>query len=252
MAGMETIGDIRHANLTDLVARADGPGKFAELIQREPSQVSQWLNRSPDSKTGRPRQIGDVSARHIEKMLRLPKGWMDSPHTSSQTAVREPSAAYIGKDANPARYRLDEGSEDNGAMPVEFMDAHGSCGGGSINFEGDMRQPLLKEPAWFKRYRITPAEALAVWADGDSMSNFIVDGDIVIFNRSRRTPRSGQIFLIEHPDGLRIKRLRREIDGTWVLESDNPDKRRFPDERIAPDEAHLLNVVGEFVYRQGG
>lgn len=256
MAGMDIIGDIRHRNLLDLVNRAGGPGKFAELIQKDPAQISQWINRSPDSKTGNPRQVGDKSARHIEKMARLPKGWMDAPHhpeNQPRAQVREGDPpAYIGKDANPSRYQLDEGNDENGAMPVDFMDAAGSCGGGAINFEAELRQPLLKEPAWFKRYRITPQETLAVWADGDSMANFIVDGDIVIFNRARRTPRSGQIFLIEHPDGLRIKRLRREIDGTWVLESDNPDKRRYPDERIGPEDAHLLNVVGEFVYRQGG
>ena len=55
-----------------------------------------------------------------------------------------------------------------------------------------------------------------------------------------------------HPDGLRIKRLRRLIDGGWALESSNPDKHRYPNETIAPDHADLLKILGEFVYRQGG
>ncbi|MFZ6780763.1 S24 family peptidase [Undibacterium sp. Ji83W] len=53
-------------------------------------------------------------------------------------------------------------------------------------------------------------------------------------------------------DGLRIKQLRREIDGTWVLESRNPDKRTYPDERITPENVGLLKIIGRFVYRQGG
>lgn len=161
---------------------------------------------------------------------------------------------YFGtavKSANPSRYRIAEAGEDE-ALPIELSDARGSCGGGAIHWDDEKRQPLLKEPSWFRRYKIKPKDALAVWADGDSMADFIVDGDIVIFDTSKTTPKSGRIFLIEHPDGLRIKRLRRDIDGAWILESGNADKRRFPDERIAPDQASLLSIRGEFVYRQGG
>jgi phage repressor protein C with HTH and peptisase S24 domain len=110
----------------------------------------------------------------------------------------------------------------------------------------------VKEATFFKRYDVRPENAIAVYADGDSMSNFIVDGDIVIFDTSKTEPRTGKIFLIEHPDGLRIKQLRRDIDGSWVLASLNPDKQRFPDERIAPDHGARLKIHGQFVYRQGG
>jgi SOS-response transcriptional repressor LexA len=163
-------------------------------------------------------------------------------------------ALYFGtatKSANPSGYRVIEATADNGATEITFIDARGSCGGGSTA-EADSRAPLMKEPSWFVKYKIKPKHALAVWADGESMADFIVDGDIVIFDTSKHVPRSGRIFLIDHPDGLRIKRLRRDIDGSWVLESNNQDKRRFPDERIAPDHADLLTIRGEFVYRQGG
>jgi len=46
--------------------------------------------------------------------------------------------------------------------------------------------------------------------------------------------------------------MRRDIDGAWVLESMNPDKRRYPDEKVSPDQADLLRIRGQFVYRQGG
>ncbi|SOE49097.1 hypothetical protein ODI_R1841 [Orrella dioscoreae] len=74
----------------------------------------------------------------------------------------------------------------------------------------------------------------------------------MIFDTSKTEPRSGKIFLIDHPDGLRIKELRREIDGSWVLGSRNADKRRYPDERVDPEHASRLKIHGEFVYRQGG
>ncbi|MGN6519563.1 MAG: S24 family peptidase [Dokdonella sp.] len=244
------IEEVRRDNLVLLIDIAGGGSQraLADRIKRAPSQVSQWVNRSPDSSTGAPRSISGKMARTIEQLLGLANGWMDTPHELAQ--ARD---GYNAHSATPARYSVEEAREDYGAaMPIELTSARGSCGGGIIDHETVSRTPLLKEASWFRRYRIRPEDAIAVWADGESMADFIVDGDIVIFDRSNTTPKSGKIFLIQHPDGLRIKRLRREIDGTWVLQSDNPDKRRFPDESIEPEHAQLLKIVGSFVYRQGG
>lgn len=242
---METIEEIRRLNLLRLIERLGSQKALSDKTGLNTGQISQWINRSPDSKTGKPRTMGTISARRIESALHLAKGWLDRPHN-------EAMGSYVGKDANQSRYEIREPREGDDAGPIPFLDALGSCGGGAINPDAEQRLPLIKEASWFRRYRVAPANALAVWADGDSMAEFIVDGDIVIFDTSKTTPRSGCIFLIEHPDGLRIKRLRREIDGTWVLESTNPDKRTYPDERISPHENELLKIVGEFVYRQGG
>lgn len=135
---------------------------------------------------------------------------------------------------------------------ITWWDVRGACGGGIFNEEQLPKGHLIKEAGFFRKYGLKPEEAFAIYADGNSMANFIVDGDIVIFNRVRTEPVSGQIFAIEHPDGLRIKRLRRKINGNWLLESDNPDKARYPDEEIDADQAELLKIHGQFVYRQGG
>lgn len=145
----------------------------------------------------------------------------------------------------------DEGYDgDTGRIP--YWEARGSCGGGFLNYEQLPTGHLVKEASFFQRFKLNPNNAIAVYADGDSMADFIVDGDIVIFDTSKTEPRSGKIFLIDHPDGLRIKELRREIDGSWVLGSRNDDKRRYPDERVDPEHANQLKIHGEFVYRQGG
>ncbi|WP_067753044.1 XRE family transcriptional regulator [Orrella dioscoreae] len=139
---------------------------------------------------------------------------------------------------------------DVGKIP--YWEARGSCGGGFDNNEHMPTGHLVKEYSFFQKYKLNPDNAIAVYADGDSMADFIVEGDIVIFDTSKTEPRSGKIFLIDHPDGLRIKELRREIDGSWVLGSRNADKRRYPDERVDPEHASRLKIHGEFVYRQGG
>lgn len=142
--------------------------------------------------------------------------------------------------------------EDDGYFEIPYYHAKGSCGGGSHNFEYVEKGRLRKETSWFKHYKVHPEDVFTVYADGDSMSNFIVDGDMVIFDKTKTEPISGEIFLIKHPAGERIKQLRQEIDGTWVLESINPDKRKYPDERITPEQGELLVIMGKFVYRQGG
>ena len=207
---------------------------LAKACGVKPPSVSDWLS-------GKTKRLEGANLLAAARLLRVSPEWLATGKGAMQIA-----------DATESRYRIEEASSESAALPIEFSDALGSCGGGTMPHEASYRSPLLKEPSWFKRYGVAPESVLAVWADGDSMANFIVDGDIVIFDKTKTTPRSGQIFLIEHPDGLRIKRLRREIDGAWVLESDNPDKRRYPDERVTAEQAELLRLKGQFVYRQGG
>lgn len=204
-------------------------------------------------------------------IFRITSGESKDPRTNSL----EPIAAYFdvtvsqlrehdfaqlgmptGEESFPGNHKIrrlvsaDETDEPIGE--ISYWDAKGSCGGGTVNWDETPRGALIKEASFFKKYKLKPENAMAIYADGDSMAEYIVDGDIVIFDRSKTEPRSGEIFLIRHPDGLRIKQLRRQIDGSWVLESKNSDKRRFPDEVIHPEHAELLHIVGEFVYRQGG
>lgn len=154
---------------------------------------------------------------------------------------------------NPNKYlKFGAAEERNEFQRIPFMESRGSCGGSSWPEGGLPEDDLIKEPAFFERYALAPRDAVAIQADGDSMSNFIVDGDTVVFDTSKTEPITGKIYLIDHPDGLRIKLVRRDIDGSWILVSLNSDKQRFPDERVPPDQADMLKIRGQFVYRQGG
>lgn len=137
------------------------------------------------------------------------------------------------------------------AFEIAILDAPGSCGGGRGGARMD-EGSITKEASWFKSRGVTPGTVVAVVADGDGNADYISHGDVVFFNTASTTPESGMIFLLRHPDGLRIKRLRRDIDGTWLLEYVSQDKRRFPDERIPHERIATLEIVGKFIYRQGG
>lgn len=220
----------------------DNPPTHAELARaagvRQPS-VHAWFSGGTKSLRG-----GTLLA--VARALNVNPLWLDTGRGPMRPGGTASATGYSVREAGP------EDQVGTTAEEIELVDARGSCGGGAIAWELSRREPLIKEAAWFRRYNVRPGDVFALFADGDSMADFIVDGDIVIFDRRKVEPVSGKIFLVGHPDGLKIKRLRRGIDGSWILESMNPDKSRYPDERIGPDQAEHLQIHGGFVYRQGG
>lgn len=222
--------------LDDLGIAEPNQAEIARLTGVKPPSVNAWFS-------GATKSLGKALL-PLAGYLGVNPEWLNTGRGPKHAGGNASHTRMSVRDASEITY--ESGSE------IELLNARGSCGGGSIAWDMERREPLIREASWFRRYNVRPDDVFAVFADGDSMAEFIVDGDIVIFNRRRIEPRSGSIFLVEHPDGLKIKRLRREIDGSWILESTNPDKRRYPDERITAEQADLLRIRGEFVYRQGG
>ena len=168
------------------------------------------------------------------KWLQTGKGEMESQNTT-------PSNYDVGI----ADDFLDDWEE------IPYYYAKGACGNGSDNHTDEIRGILRKEKSWFVKYGVKPENLFTVYADGDSNADFIMDGDMVIFDRSKTTPKDGTMFFIKHPAGDRIKTLRQKANGNWLLCSRNHDKTRFPDEEITAEEAQLIEILGEYVYRQG-
>ena len=52
---MLPVDDIRLANLASLIERHGGQRQLAERLDKAPAQISQWMTRAPNSKTGKPR-----------------------------------------------------------------------------------------------------------------------------------------------------------------------------------------------------
>ena len=133
---------------------------------------------------------------------------------------------------------------------IELLKVEGSCGGGScIDCEPLHTSKLIKEDSRFKKYKVRPKDTFAVYAKGDSMEMFIVDGDIVIFDKTKTKAHSGHIYLLRHPEGLKIKRLKQSITGDWIAESLND---KYPSETIPQSMIQDIKIIGQFIYRQGG
>lgn len=137
---------------------------------------------------------------------------------------------------------------------IPLLESKGSCGNGRHHFGElyDYTRPIEVSERLISKYHVKPAKLIALYADGDSMTSFIVDGDIMIFNTEQDGLQSGAIYLLDTPDGLRVKRIHRRVDGQVILSSDNPDKTRYPDEPYTQDQAALLTITAKFVFRIGG
>lgn len=88
---MQTIEEIYRQRLAQLIAEHQGQSALSKTIGKSPAQISQWLNGSKDSKTGKPRTMSRDTAREIERLTGKPIGWMDQPTESEFKTVANTS-----------------------------------------------------------------------------------------------------------------------------------------------------------------
>ena len=101
---MKTIEETRLTRLTMLKNECGSVAALTERTGLSQSQLSQWLNKSKDSKTGKPRTIASTSCRSIEKRLGKERGWMDQPVYDIQSKELESIIEMI-KTLNPCEIK---------------------------------------------------------------------------------------------------------------------------------------------------
>jgi phage repressor protein C with HTH and peptisase S24 domain len=86
----------------------------------------------------------------------------------------------------------------------------------------------------------------AAIADGNGMANFLVHGDLVLFDTSDKRLHTNHIYAFQMATGLVIKRVIIRSNGRVILTCDNHDKQLYPDEDYSPDEVPTLEIIGRF------
>lgn len=94
---MRTIEEIRRDNLVTLVQEFGSQRALADVIDKKPAQISQWITMAPSSETGTPRAMSSEVAREIESIVGRERGWMDHDHsvTTSGRALRPDQLALL-------------------------------------------------------------------------------------------------------------------------------------------------------------
>lgn len=92
---MKTIDEIRRLNLLEAIERKGTAKKLADDANISPAYISQVKNQQPDSKTGKPKNMGDDVARKIENALGEKHGWMDQDHSVVHTSPNVKPSSHL-------------------------------------------------------------------------------------------------------------------------------------------------------------
>lgn len=139
-------------------------------------------------------------------------------------------------------------AESDYAM-IPMYSANGGCGNGYLNDHVELKGSQAFKLDWLTKQGIRPDRAAVMFATGDSMEPYIFDGDSVLFDMADVEPRHRQVYVVRRPDcSLSIKRLVQQLNGDWIVKSDNP---AYDDERVSAESIHELPFLGRVRWRGG-
>lgn len=142
-------------------------------------------------------------------------------------------------------------SEDDYALIPQYS-ANGHCGDGYLNDHVEVKGGLAFKRDWLSRMGAKPENLRVIYAEGDSMEPYIMDGDVVLLDLSKTEPASNKVYAISRPDGgVSIKRLTQRFSGEWVISSDNPNKAKYQDEALGADSVAQVPIIGKVIWRGG-
>ena len=106
--------------------------------------------------------------------------------------------------------------------------------------------------AWLQRKRLNIKMCRVLTIDGNSMEPVLADGNVVLIDLADCLPiKSGKVYAISVDGEQRLKRLFRQIDGSLLIRSDNPDKALYPDEIVRPEHLERVRIIGRKRWHAG-
>jgi phage repressor protein C with HTH and peptisase S24 domain len=135
-------------------------------------------------------------------------------------------------------------AEQLGLVLVPEVDLEYGMGGGTVVLEDADSRSIPFPRAWLESLTSSPVEQLFfARGRGDSMMPTLLDGDVVLIDRSvRKIVEQDRIWAVGYGDLGAIKRVRRKGSGGFKIMSDNP---LVSDEEVSDDE---LFIVGRIIW----
>lgn len=149
------------------------------------------------------------------------------------------------------------GGEKSGETPkqddyvmIPQYDVAGSCGGGAMIGDVTIKGGLVFKREWINGIARSTDNLATIYAQGDSMSPTINDGQVLLVDITDVTPKSSKIYLICIDEQLYIKRLINMLDK-WIMRSDNADKSTYPDIELSHERMSQIDIQGRVVWQAG-
>ena len=275
---MKTIDEIRLENLLTAISRAGTATALAEKSGLSAAYISQIKNRQPDSKTGKPKNMGDEAARKVEVGIGEKRGWMDVDHSTTgepfpvktqdradqiEISLNEhPEAPSYNSGSAPARtltgvkvrpivtYENLEELPQESTVLITRIDVELSAGNGRETWHIEEKEPLPFQADYIRTLDAKPKNLVAVKVNGDSMETRLFDKDTVVVDTAdTRVPANGGVFALVYAGELLVKRLFRLPDGGLKIVSDNA--ARYAPVDVGPEHVENISIIGRVKYRSG-
>ena len=149
----------------------------------------------------------------------------------------------------PIAFQSGESKPTNVRIPI-YKDIKASCGAGIENFLEDVSEYLNIDPYILKIMGIQtkPEHLRIIYSAEYSMYPTVAPDSPLFVDISDKYPnalKNGDVYVFTHNHELRMKRVFVSYGSNTVkLTSDNPDKKRYPDEFITNDQLNEINFVG--------
>ena len=219
---MKTIEETYRERLLMLSKEYGGQTGLSKRIDKSPAQISQWINGSADSKTGKARSMKSDTAREIEIALKLPRGWFDQPVESAHTT---PQKGYI---------------------QLTLLDIKTEAGYGFDNNDYPKSVKLIEvSEKWAKNKLGHNLESISViTASGDSMQPTFHSGDWLFVDKTTNFYDEDGVYVFMSSSGLKVKRLQKFVSGELRIISDN---QKYKSEVIEDNELNSIKICGKVV-----
>ena len=132
--------------------------------------------------------------------------------------------SYVRSAVGETRAEYDAGGESPIRDPVDVNEVAAAAGGGAVVFDETVVGRLWFRRDWLARHAIDPKQCNVISVRGESMEPILPSGCSILVDRSqgRRRRREGRIFVLRTEDGLVVKRVGRDEEGNWLIESEHP------------------------------
>lgn len=219
---MKTIDETYRERLVMLSKQYGGQTGLSKLIDRSPAQISQWINGSADSKTGKARSMKSDTAREIEIALNLPRGWFDQPINAELSPPHE------------------------GYVQLKLLDIKAAAGDGAINAEYPESVQMVEVSEKWARKNIgnNYKDISIITASGDSMQPTFNCGDWLFVDQAVKFYEDDGVYVFMSGAGLRVKRLQKLINGELKVISDN---QKYKSETLECNELNSIKICGKVV-----
>ena len=220
----ETVGKYQYFENYGLIRYTELKPILNELNLRDFASIEEILNKITDIKYAQ-----SSGSKYLVKSEKE-RGYIENIRNFENMGELYTSAAIIRKltdliteiESSPQNAIAEPRSEYGSTRYVAVVELDASAGNGSAVLNESKTGHLAFRRSWLDRCGLNPVQCVVISVRGESMEPTLPDGCSILVNRGRRKRMKEHIYVLRTDDGVVVKRLGKDNDGKWCLESDHP------------------------------